>query len=73
MDLAAAIAAIDALVKVVTVASNAIGAEQEISSIIAARIAAGNADWTDDQKKQVQDALDAARAYAVQQSLLPDA
>ena len=44
-----------------------------MSQIIAERVASGAKDWTDEQKQKVQDALDAARAYAVQQAGLPDA
>jgi hypothetical protein len=73
MEVVAALEAINALVKVVTVVSNSIDAQGGISKIIAERIAAGHTDWTDEQKAQVQDALDAARAYAVDQLGRPDA
>ena len=73
MEVAEIIAIIDALVKVTTVGINAIGGQQGISDIIAARIAAGRSTWTDDEKKQVQDAMDSARQYALDQAGLPDA
>lgn len=72
MEVTEAIAAIDALIKVITLASNSISAQGGVSQIIAERIASGAADWTDEQKQKVQDALDTARAYAVQQAGLPD-
>jgi hypothetical protein len=73
MEVAEALEAINALVKVVTVVSNSIDAQGGISKIIADRVAAGRTDWTDDEKAEVQAALESARAYAVAELAKPDA
>lgn len=64
---------IDAAVKLITLYANSTGAQAAVSKIISDRIADGGRDWTDAERKSITDAVAAAKAYAIEQSNLPDA
>ena len=72
MNLIAALQIIDSLVMLASVAGNAVGEYSKISAIIAARIESGRTNWTEEEKAEVQEAMDAARAYALAELAKPD-
>lgn len=71
MELAQLLTLIDAAVKLGTVINNGIGANTRVQEIIAARIADGGRDWTDAEKAEITDAVQAAKAYALEQLAKP--
>lgn len=73
MGAAAALDAIDLLIKGIIAVTNALGAGQKVSDMIAARIAAGAKDWTPEQRQAVRDDLAASKLYAQQELAKPDA
>lgn len=73
MGIEQVIALIDAAVKIGTVINNAAGANTRVQEIIAARIADGGRDWTDAERQEITDAVQAAKVYALDQLGKPDA
>jgi hypothetical protein len=67
MSTAGTLLVIDRAVSLLSAALNFVGASQTVSAIIAARIADGGRDWTDDERAAVQAELDASKAYAADQ------
>lgn len=64
---------IDAGVKLVTLLINSAGAQDEVSAIVAKRVAEGGRAWTDAERKQLLDAVTLKKAYAVAEANKPDA
>lgn len=71
MGAAEILSLIDAAVKLGTVINNSIGANDRVQQIIAARIADGGRDWTDAEKQEITDAVQASKAYAAEQLAKP--
>src|ERR1041384_6471130 len=67
MDAAATLRVVDAALGALATIMNAVGASQQVSDIIAKRVAEGGRDWTDDERQAILDALDANKKYAADQ------
>jgi hypothetical protein len=67
MNEAIALKLIDTTFAALSAALNFVGASQTVSAIIAARIADGGREWTDDERAAVQAELVASKAYAATQ------
>lgn len=72
MEAALIIAGIDAAVKLITLYANSTGAATAVSGIIAARIADGGRDWTEAEKKQIEDEVAKQKQYAKDELAKPD-
>lgn len=61
------LATLDAAINTLSGVLNLLGASQAVSNVIAARIAEGGRPWTDAERAQVENDLQASKAYAAQQ------